>query len=78
MCDVCNRESKDWKFSSGKKEIRFAKLFRVYIGQVATVKLCHIHAIELFCIGEKRFLANHIPLASALSSEKKSFVSSYT
>ena len=77
MCDVCDRENKNWKLATGDKELRWAKLFRVYIGQVASIKLCHIHAIELFCIGEKRFLGNHLPLAAALSLEKKSFVSNY-
>lgn len=74
MCDVCHEEDIDWRFRNGRKPLHNCRLYRVYQGRVANIKLCHIHAIELFCIGENRFLANHPQLALMLhgSSRKQS------
>jgi hypothetical protein len=75
MCDVCRLESLDTVFSNGvKDEIVTTKFYRVYLGHIAQVKLCHIHAIELFCIGETRFLANHIELAMEFGTNRARFV----
>lgn len=75
MCDVCQLEGIDPKFSNGEKATSSsAKLFRVYHGKIANVRMCHLHAIELFCIGENRFLANHIELASDLSQNRNKYV----
>lgn len=66
MCDVCKEEKIDFKFRNGNRPLHNCRLYRVYKSQVATVKLCHLHAIELFCIGENRFLENHPKLAVSL------------
>ena len=63
MCDVCTKEGRDWKFHNGSSTIETCRLYRVYEGREAKVKLCKIHSIELFCIGESRFLSNHPSLA---------------
>ena len=75
MCDVCVTEGIDWKFKTGNKRLQKAKLYKVYVNQVATVNVCHIHSIELFNIGERRFLNNHLPLAMKMATEKSNFSS---
>ncbi|MBT3584411.1 MAG: hypothetical protein HN509_05875 [Halobacteriovoraceae bacterium] len=75
MCDVCSAEGIDFKFVNGPKDkLHNCKLFRVYIGQIARVKLCHLHDIQLFSMGENRFLKEHLCLAQLLSSQKSTFV----
>ncbi len=66
MCDVCQEEGRDPRFHNGKRPMQFCRLYRVYKSQVANINLCHLHAIELFCIGETRFLESHPRLALRL------------
>lgn len=72
MCDVCREENIDWKFHNGQKPLSNCRLYRVYRGQTAQVTLCHIHSIELFCVGETRFLESHPSLALSLHSSSRS------
>lgn len=72
MCEICESEGKDAKFVNGPKDhITTAQLFKVYKNTVAPVRLCYIHSIELFMIGEKRFLKEHLQFARALVSRSK-------
>ncbi|MBT7608466.1 MAG: hypothetical protein HN576_01840 [Bacteriovoracaceae bacterium] len=75
MCDVCTSESIDWKFVNGetKSALHQVKLFRVYKDKIASIKLCHLHGIELFVLGETRFLQNHLNLARDLAVSKKKY-----
>ena len=75
MCDVCASESIDWKFVNGENRttLHQAKLYRVYKDKVALVKLCHLHGIELFVLGETRFLCNHISFARDLAGSKTKY-----
>lgn len=74
MCDVCKAEGIDWNFSNGKKtKLNKAKLYRVYVGRTATVQLCHLHDIQLFVLGEQRFLKEHIALASNMFDKRSEF-----
>lgn len=75
MCDVCKAEGIDWEFVNGKKtNLRNAKLYRVYMGRVANVKLCHLHDVQLFVLGEQRFLKEHIGLAKTLSAKSGDYI----
>lgn len=74
MCDVCRLENKDSILSNGDKPNHHSKLFRVYMGKVASVNLCHLHGIELFCVGESRFLATHIGLALDLGENRNRYI----
>lgn len=75
MCDVCRAEGFDWNFHNGEKtDLHTGRLYRVYVGQVARVKLCHIHAIQLFNLGEMRFLREHLALAREVSEKKSVFL----
>ena len=76
MCDVCTSEGIDWSFANGSKHTKLttAKFHNVYIGRVAQVKLCRIHDIQLFSLGEVRFLAAHISLAKTLVSKRSDFM----
>jgi hypothetical protein len=76
MCDVCGSEGIDWRFSSGDKKLEKAYLYKVYVGQVAILKICHIHSIELFTKGERRFLRNHLPFAMSIAENKSQYSSS--
>ncbi|GAB4018513.1 MAG: hypothetical protein Fur0010_19770 [Bdellovibrio sp.] len=77
MCDVCQLEGIDPEFRNGNKVPKyFAKLYRVYQGKIANIRMCHLHAIELFCIGESRFLQNHISLATDLSENRNKYLQS--
>ena len=72
MCEVCQVEGKDPKFVNGIKNVSIPnKLFRVFKDKIADVRLCHIHSIELFMLGETRFIKNHISFARALSKKTK-------
>ena len=70
MCDVCQAEGKDSKFHNGNSRTETCRLYRVYQGRDALIKLCRIHSIELFCIGESRFLAGHPGLAVSLHTNE--------
>ncbi len=68
MCDVCKTEGLDPADRNGRKTHRMGvKLYRVYQGRVAMVNLCYLHTIELFKIGERRFLGEHLSLARELA-----------
>jgi len=73
MCDVCSSEGLDWRFTNGPKKLQKVFLYKVYVGQVATFNICHIHGIELFKKGESRFLESHMFFARKVASEKASF-----
>lgn len=74
MCKVCKSENRDWKFNNGKRcRIENKYLYKVFVGQVAVVQLCYLHSVELFEIGEQRFLKNHVNLALDLSVNKKEY-----
>ncbi len=72
MCDVCREEEIDWKFKNGTKPSSSCRLYRIYRGQSTQVMLCHLHSIELFCIGETRFLKFHPRLAMKLHTNVRS------
>lgn len=75
MCDVCTAEDIDWRFKVGKtSNLARGKLYNVYEGRSAYLSLCLIHDIELFMLGEKKFLAAHPKLALKLATEKEKFV----
>lgn len=74
MCDVCSSEGIDWKFVNGTKDgLHQVKLYRVYKDKMAVCKLCHLHGIELFVLGEKRFIENHLNFARELAEKKGKF-----
>lgn len=67
MCDVCNSEKIDYKMRCGKNDKLYTnKLYMVFKNSTATVKMCYLHDIEFFHLGERRFLMDHILFAKAL------------
>ena len=75
MCDVCKAEGLDWTFHNGEKTaLQTGRLYRVYVGQVAKVRLCQIHAVQLFNLGEMRFLRENLALAREVSDKKSVFL----
>lgn len=74
MCQVCELEGRDWKFDNGENsELTKVRLYRVYKGKIAVIELCHLHAIELFLLGEQRFLLNHVKLYMDLGQDRKKY-----
>lgn len=72
MCEICTSEGRDPNFVNGpKNHMTTAQLYKVYKNSVAPVRLCYIHSIELFMLGEKRFLKEHLLFARALISRSK-------
>lgn len=73
MCEICKSEGKDHRFLNGasKDHIVTQQLYKVYKNSHASVRLCYIHSIELFMIGEKRFLREHLSFARALATRSK-------
>lgn len=70
MCEVCSAEGKDYRYLNGpKNQITTEQLYKVFRDSVAPVKLCYIHSIELFMLGERRFLHEHLPFAHKLASK---------
>jgi len=66
-CDVCLAQGLDSHFLNGKKHVlRKNILYKVLVGKAATVKLCHVHDIELFHLGEKRFVMEHVEMLRKL------------
>ena len=75
MCDVCEAECLDWTFHNGEKtDLQTGRLYRVYVGQVAKVRLCQIHAVQLVNLGEMRFLRENLALAREVSDKKSAFL----
>jgi len=71
---VCKAEGRDWIFSNGTaSQLSVAKLYRVYVGRTAKIKLCRLHDIQLFVIGEQRFLQEHLFLAKNMSEKRGDF-----
>lgn len=72
MCEVCQSEGKDYLFLNGpKKYIYTNNLYKVYKNSIAPVRLCYIHSIELFMLGEKRFLKEHLFFARRLATRSR-------
>ncbi|MEK6625993.1 MAG: hypothetical protein AABY86_13535 [Bdellovibrionota bacterium] len=66
-CDVCLAQGLDSHFLNGKKHsLRRNILYKVLVGKSATIKLCHVHDIELFHLGEKRFVTEHVEMLRTL------------
>lgn len=70
MCDFCKAEKRDWRFSNGKDARLYkTKLYRIFKDSSVPVTLCYLCLIDLFCLGEKRFVTRSIPLLRSLSSK---------
>jgi len=75
MCEVCKLEGVDWKFRNGAgRSLSRCLFFRVYEGEAKLVHLCLICSIDLFHIGETRFLSRHPLLAIEFSKNQSSSV----
>lgn len=78
MCDVCKAEGLDTQFMNGpaRSRISASKLHRVFKGQVATIRLCTLHDIQLFMLGEQKFLLENLGFLKHLNHNRRTFVSS--
>jgi hypothetical protein len=77
MCQACNANKKNWSFVNGKRDkIYHHKLYRVYQGKPANVSLCHLCSIDLFMLGENRFLMHNPALAIHMANQSGTFAAS--
>lgn len=75
MCEVCRAEGQDYLFKNGPKKILTANnLYKVFKNSIAPIKLCYVHSIELFHMGETRFLKEHLSFARSLATRSKAQV----
>lgn len=77
MCNVCDLNNENWKLKCGDRPLEGAYLYCVYVGTTARLNLCRLHSIELFSIGEIRFLQKHIKLAIDLNQNKRQYSSGH-
>ena len=69
MCEICKLDGVNYLFKNGpKKNLTSNYLYKVFKDMVAPIKLCHVHSIELFHVGEKRFLSAHLNYAHAVAT----------
>lgn len=67
MCEVCKSEGINYLFKNGAKKFLITNnLYKVFKDTVAPIKLCYVHSIELFHLGERRFLREHLLFARSL------------
>lgn len=72
MCEVCQAEGKNYLFVNGPKNYLYNNnLYKVFKNSIASVRLCYVHSIELFTIGETRFLKEHLPYARKLATRSR-------
>ena len=74
MCDVCNVYGIDYKFRTANAPLCVEKFYKVYENnKVATVKMCKLHSIEFFKVGEWRFLKANLDFARSLALKNPKF-----
>jgi len=74
VCEVCRCEGDDWMFRNGEKsKLSGVKLYRVYQGREARAQLCHLHALQLFTMGERRFLRSHLGFARIIADRGQNY-----
>jgi len=72
MCEICKVDGNNYLFRNGTKtKLTGNYLYKIFKDKVAPIRLCHIHSIELFHIGEKRFLMQHLNYARAIAKRSK-------
>ena len=69
MCDVCKKNKIDYRFLNGKKSHLFpSQFYQIQVGKVSILRLCFLHDVELFHLGERRFLNQHKSVVPLLKS----------
>ena len=69
MCDVCKKNNVDYRFINGRKNHLIpSQFYQVQVGKVSVLRLCYLHDIELFRLGERRFLSIHRSIIPLLRS----------
>lgn len=70
MCDVCKIKNLNPYILNGNKPTRLQqKLYRFFKDNVANLSLCYVHSIELFGLGERRFITKYPYLVREVTSK---------
>lgn len=73
MCDACRAEGQNYVFKNKDSNLYKNRLYQVYRDGVAKITLCRIHDIELFRVGEYRFLQSNLTLANKMVGNNSFF-----
>ncbi|MFT6071073.1 MAG: hypothetical protein ACJAT2_002062 [Bacteriovoracaceae bacterium] len=73
MCDACRADGQNYVFKNKDSNLYKNRLYQVYRDGVAKITLCRIHDIELFRVGEHRFLQRNLVLANKMVSNNRFF-----
>lgn len=75
MCHLCEVYDYDtFTLNGPKSHGETVRLYTFYHSHRARLVLCHYHSVELFHLGERRFLMEYVKLAHALLERKSEFV----
>lgn len=74
-CDVCRLyKLSDRHLNGAKVFYEYPRLYTYYQRHRARLTLCHYHSIDLFRMGERRFLESYLRLAEDLLRNKENYV----
>ena len=73
MCDACRADGQNYVFKNKDSSLYKNRLYKVYQDGVAKITLCRIHDIELFRVGEFRFLKENLSLANQVAGNNRFF-----
>ena len=73
MCDACRAQGQNYVYKNRDSSLFKNRLYQVYRDGVAKLTLCRIHDIELFRVGEFRFLENNLTLANQIAGNNAFF-----
>jgi|GEM_PF-452547 len=74
MCEVCRFEGTDYRqLKFPKTKLFMRNLYTVLKQETLSLVLCYVHEIELFAIGEPRFMEIHPNLLRAISKKPQLF-----
>jgi hypothetical protein len=72
MCEVCKSEGHDFVFRNGPKNSLYnLVLYKVFKNNIANIRVCYIHNLELFAVGEINFLKGHLTFARQLAKKSQ-------
>jgi hypothetical protein len=75
MCHVCRITQQNTAVLNGRKPLSVpVKLYTFYHQHRARLVLCHYHSVELFKLGERRFLMEYVRLAQDMQVNKQDYV----
>lgn len=77
MCDICKSKNIDPKFINGDKyQVFNRRVYTLFKDRVVPVRLCFVHDVELFLLGERRFAEAYPQVVLNINSKRSKASSS--